>query len=131
MVVSGAFTQAQRLNSISQMVRLPLLQSTMAWRLSRMAAFRNWNLVRAIELTRSDYRERLERSKKAQAYEDGFAVLNAWVEFEEWVSSQRLSDVTRQDLSALVDHGGLVWHSNRWWTVWMPSSRQMVRLWMY
>ena len=60
-------------------------------------------LARAIELTRSDYRERLEQSKKAQAFEDGFAVLNAWVEYEEWVSSQRLSDIARQDLSALVD----------------------------
>ena len=46
-------------------------------------------LTRAIELTRSDYRERLERAEKAQAYEDGFAVLNAWVEFEEWVSRQK------------------------------------------
>ena len=59
------------------------------------------DLVRAIELARSDYRDKLARAEENQAFEAGFALLNTWIEFEEWVSSQRLSELAQLDLSPL------------------------------
>lgn len=58
-------------------------------------------LVRGIELSRSAFKEKLKKAEADGRYEVGFAVLHAWVEFEEWVARQRIQDLTRQDLGDL------------------------------